>query len=346
MGDRTADAELGGLWLVEEPQPPAAAPRPRGRRAPAITAAALEQAIVPSTVTVERRGWRRVVQAASGGRLDPGPSRADREWEALLSRCTPPLPDARRIVVASRKGGVGKTTNTVMLGHTFAALRSDRVIAIDADPDAGNLVHRVERQTRRHVCDLLDNLRQARSYTAVRPFTSQAPSRLEVLASAADPHTSRALRAYDYHRVVRALEDHYNLLLIDTGTGVIDNATQGLLAAADQLVLVLGPSIDEARAASMTFDWLGEQGADRLVADAVAVVNLTGPAPRVPLEAIVDHFAQRCRAVHVIGFDRHLQAGGVTDPDRLLPATQEAYVRLAADVGDGFGLPSARQVTR
>jgi len=42
-------------------------------------------------------------------------------------------------VVMSRKGGVGKTTMTLALGSTFASLRGDRVIAVDANPDAGNL---------------------------------------------------------------------------------------------------------------------------------------------------------------------------------------------------------------
>ena len=43
----------------------------------------------------------------------------------------------------SRKGGVGKTTITLALGSMFAMLRGDRVIAVDANPDAGNLAHRL-----------------------------------------------------------------------------------------------------------------------------------------------------------------------------------------------------------
>ena len=43
----------------------------------------------------------------------------------------------------SRKGGAGKTTTALMLGHTFASWRGDRVVALDANPDAGSLAHRV-----------------------------------------------------------------------------------------------------------------------------------------------------------------------------------------------------------
>ena len=44
--------------------------------------------------------------------------------------------------VLSRKGGVGKTTVTTLLGMVLAELREDRVIAMDANPDRGTLSDR------------------------------------------------------------------------------------------------------------------------------------------------------------------------------------------------------------
>ncbi|MEK8172751.1 AAA family ATPase [Streptomyces sp. M19] len=54
-----------------------------------------------------------------------------------------------RIAVISLKGGVGKTTTTTALGATLATERQDKVIAIDANPDAGTLGRRVRRETGR-----------------------------------------------------------------------------------------------------------------------------------------------------------------------------------------------------
>ena len=51
-------------------------------------------------------------------------------------RVKTPINGSRRIVVLSRKGGVGKTTTTLMLGHTFASWRGDRVVALDGNPEA------------------------------------------------------------------------------------------------------------------------------------------------------------------------------------------------------------------
>ena len=78
---------------------------------------------------VAARGWRRLV------RLAPG---ADERTEAELIRaCQAPIAGYRHVVVLSLKGGSGKTTTTVMLGHTFATHRGDRVAAVDASPTRG-----------------------------------------------------------------------------------------------------------------------------------------------------------------------------------------------------------------
>jgi hypothetical protein len=42
---------------------------------------------------------------------------AERE---LMARAKTPVPGCRSIAVISRKGGVGKTTTMLMLGHTFS----------------------------------------------------------------------------------------------------------------------------------------------------------------------------------------------------------------------------------
>ena len=59
-----------------------------------------------------------------------------------------------------------------------------------------------------------------------------------------------ALDQEAYHRIIELLDHYYNLILLDTGTGILDSANQGLLTEADQLVLVSSPSVDGARRTS------------------------------------------------------------------------------------------------
>ena len=163
----------------------------------------------------------------------------------------------------SRKGGVGKTTITLALGSTFAMLRGDRVIAVDANPDAGNLAHRVAPPHDRTVTDVLRDLEQITTYAALRRYTSQATeSRLEVLGSDDDPRIQMALARDDYHRLIGLLDRFYNLILLDTGTGILDSANQGLLTEADQVVLVVRAGLDGGRAGALTLDWMDEHGFD------------------------------------------------------------------------------------
>ena len=80
------------------------------------------------------RGWRRVVHHISRGAVNPGISAAQRRRIDLLSRIRTPNPRCQRIAVVSLKGGVGKTTTVGVLGGTLAAMRADRVVAVDANP--------------------------------------------------------------------------------------------------------------------------------------------------------------------------------------------------------------------
>lgn len=219
------------------------------------------------------RGWQRVLYDLSGGLVNVGPSRAEIEERELIGRVKAPVSGCRRIAVISRKGGVGKTTTTLCLGHTFASHRGDRVVALDGNPDAGSLGYRVRRETTSTVTDLLREVDDLDRYSDVRAFTSQAPTRLEVVASDDDPRITQALQEDDYKRMSELLEHHYNLILLDTGTGILDSATRGILDLADQLVVVMAPSLDGARAASLTLDWLDEHAYGGLVSGAVAVIK-------------------------------------------------------------------------
>jgi len=246
---------------------------------------------------------------------------------------------SRVIAVASSKGGVGKTTTAANLGHTFAAFRTDRVIALDANPDAAGLAYRIKRETAAGVNELLTRLAgdQVHGYQDIRLFTSQATSRLEVLSSPDDPRVSRTLETHDYLRVLDTLRHYFTVILADCGTGSLGLGTQGIIQSADQLVVVTAPSIDAARTNSSMLSWLADRGHGRLVENAVVVMN--GVPPRmgpVNLPAIERHFAQRVRTVVRIPWDTHLETGARTALEDLAPATRDAYLHLAASVADGF----------
>jgi MinD-like ATPase involved in chromosome partitioning or flagellar assembly len=308
-------------WTAPIPAVPMPAPaRPRTRR--------------PQT------GTRHVLYRISRGRLNLGPSSAERARDRLIARTrTAAATGQRRVAFVSLKGGVGKTTTTVMLGHTLAACRGDNVIAIDANPDAGNLAGRVQRQTTAAARDLLRSAGQIERYSDVRAFTSQAESRLEVLAADTDPALSEAFSAADYSAVLAALERFYSTILTDCGTGILHDAMRAVLWYADQLILITSPALDSAQALNQLLDWLDQHGYHHLVEGSVVVVNAVRRDSKASVNQCLSLFGPRARAVVTIPFDRALATGSEVELDDLDSKTQRAYLELAAVVGDGFGRP-------
>lgn len=327
---------------LSEPQlsEPAASTGLSAREAAVSRSAAdfTEEAMLRPSSRPPARGWRRGVYTATRGGVNLGPSPEERRQLEFLGRVRTPVRGCRRIVVISRKGGAGKTTTALMLGHTLASYRGDRVVALDANPDAGSLAHRMRRETTNTVTTLLAERDWIHRYADMRGFTSQAAdTRLEVVASDDDPRITQALGEEDYRRAIEILDRHYNLVIVDTGTGILDSAIQGILAEADQLVVVMPPALDGARVAAMTLDWLEEHHHGELVSGAVAVVNAVHGRGQLEIERIEEHFSARCRGVIRIPWDPVLQAGAHTALGDLGQPTRDAYLELAATVAGAFG---------
>ncbi|MEE2041435.1 AAA family ATPase [Nocardiopsis sp. CT-R113] len=284
-------------------------------------------------------GWRRAVHSATLGLVNPGESaKVLRQRELVARACTPVATGHHRVAVLSLKGGVGKTTTTVALGATLASLRGDRVLAVDANPDRGTLSDKVRLETAATIRDLLNERHLVSRYADIRGFTSQSPSRLEILASDRDPAVSEAFSDGDYREVARLVEHFYSICLTDCGTGLLHSAMRGVLGLADQVVLVSSASVDGARSASATLDWLEAHGHGSLVRGAVVVLSMvrSNSKSSVDLNRLEEHFAGRCRDVVRVPWDGHLEEGAEVDLEQLAPGTRDAYLQLAASVGEAF----------
>ena len=282
-------------------------------------------------------GWRKALYVASFKQINVGESPKATHHNNLIGEVSQPLQGCYRIALMSLKGGVGKTTITATLGATFASIRGDRVVAVDANPDRGTLSQKVPLETAATVRHLLRDAEGIERYSDVRAYTSQGPSRLEVLASESDPAVSEAFSSDDYLRALEVLERFYSLVLTDCGTGLMHSAMSAVLSKADVLVVISSGSVDGARSASATLDWLDAHGHQDLVRNSIAVINAVRPrSGKVDLSKVVDHFSRRCRAVRLVPFDPHLEEGAEISLERLKPGTREALIELAAVVASDF----------
>jgi MinD-like ATPase involved in chromosome partitioning or flagellar assembly len=243
----------------------------------------------------------------------------------------------RYVPVLTRKGGVGKTTITALLGMALADIRDDRVIAVDANPDRGTLSERVNKQTRSTVRDIVT---QAASITTFNDFTamvSRDETRLDILASDTDPMLSEAFDENDYNVVADLVARFYSIMLTDCGTGIVHSVMRATLQRADAVVIVSGGSVDEARLASETLTWMESNGYGDLVKNAVVAINTaTQGTNLVKLEEIEAHFQSRVREIVRIPYDPQLAAGSVINYHDLKPLTRSSARHLAALVMDGI----------
>jgi len=282
-------------------------------------------------------GWRRVLHRATRGRVNPGVSPRDREQQTLVKQIRQPLASDFRIAVLSIKGGVGKTTTTIGLGSAFAMARTDRVIAVDANPDRGTLAERIsDSTTSSTVRDLLLDPNVSR-YADVRHHTRMAPSRLEVLASVQDPAVAEVFGESDYRRTIEILQAHYNIILTDCGTGIMHSSMASVLDLAHALVLVSSPAVDAARSAAATLDWLTQHGYGGLARESHVVLSGARPdSSSATFDEVFRYFDERSGSIHVVPFEPHLARGADVDFAMLSPDAVRAYLELAAAVAAKF----------
>jgi len=286
--------------------------------------------------------WPSFVYAATLHLVNIGDSRRVRERKELEARIDKRFEGSTRFVpILTRKGGVGKTTITALIGMAMSDVREDRVIAIDANPDRGTLAERVTKQTRATVRDVVTRAPSITGFTDFSTLVSRDETRLDVLASDTDPMLSEAFSENDYNVVADLAARYYSVVLTDCGTGIVHSVMRATLQRADSIVIVSGGSVDEARLASETLTWLEANGYGDLVRNAIVALNTsTHGTNLVKLEEIEAHFQSRVREIVRIPYDPQLAAGSVIDYKSLRPLTRNAARELAALVADG--LPAVR----
>lgn len=284
-----------------------------------------------------KQGWRGLVHSVTGINLAPG---KDELYEmALKERIQRMVRRTFPITVMGVKGGVGKTVVTEALGSTFSAVRGDRVIAVDLDPDAGNLLSRHGRESDLTIADLVADPALTR-YLDVRAHTSQDKStRLEVLTGPDFARTPMPLMNTQVEAVMPVLAEHYSLVLMDTGTGLKSNLMSAVLGQTRALVMVSSASIDALEETQVSLEWLRNNGYQHLLDTMVLVINnIQRGKPNIDVERTVKVFSRQIgrERIFVLPFDAHIFEGGQITLELLSATSRRRYLELAAAISELF----------
>ncbi|HLT68096.1 MAG TPA: MinD/ParA family protein, partial [Microbacterium sp.] len=118
---------------------------------------------------------------------------------------------------------------------------------------------------------------------------------------------------------------------------IVHSVMSATLDLADQLVIVSGVSIDEARLASETLTWLEANGREELAQNAIVVINQEAAGKtHVRIDEVESHFRTRVRDVVRIPFDPAIATGSAIAFHELAQPTRDAARSLAALVVEGI----------
>lgn len=163
---------------------------------------------------------------------------------------------ARRIVVTSGKGGVGKTTTTANVGAALAA-RGRRVALVDADIGLRNL-DLVLGLEKRIVFDLVEvvegrcQLRQA--LIKDKRFGEQL-----AILPAAQTRDKTAVSENQFAGVIDELAEWFDYIFIDCPAG-IEHGFRNAIAGAREAIVVTTPEVSAIRDADRVIGKLNERG--------------------------------------------------------------------------------------
>ncbi|MBX6356098.1 MAG: ATPase [Micromonosporaceae bacterium] len=258
----------------------------------------------------------------------------DRDVEVLRRDIGQP----RVLAFANPKGGVHKTTATVLAAATVGSVRGRGVLAWDDNELRGTLGLRAgSARHARTIRHLVADLAEVESYHG--PYLAEqldqylrhaSDGSYDVLAGEENPRFAQRLDQFTVRRVLELLRRTHEVICVDTGNNVESPNWQTVLQVADQLVLTTVPREDAAFSADWMLDLLEEIGLGHLVANAVTLLSCPTPNPSPLLDDLASHFGARTRAVAVVPYDPTLEAGSSIEYELLQPATKKAWLSAAA----------------
>lgn len=158
---------------------------------------------------------------------------------------------ARKIVITSGKGGVGKTTTVANIGLKLAGLGA-RVCLIDTDIGLNNLdvVLGLDTKVVYDLCDVLENrcrLKQALVQDTREPLLYILPTN--------HIYTSKLISSFDIKGVVNELNEFFDFIIIDCPAG-IDKGFHRAVACADEAIVITTPHMSAIRDADKVLNLL------------------------------------------------------------------------------------------
>jgi pilus assembly protein CpaE len=162
----------------------------------------------------------------------------------------------RVIVVASPKGGVGKTTVATNLALGLAASGPGSTVLVDLDLQFGDVASALALTPQYSLPDTVHGA-ASNDPLVLKTFLTRHPSGLSVVAGSDSPAAGDAVTAAEAGRLVETLSREFCYVVIDTAPGLTDH-TLTVLEQATDLVLMSSMDVPGVRGLRKELDVLTE----------------------------------------------------------------------------------------
>jgi MinD-like ATPase involved in chromosome partitioning or flagellar assembly len=237
------------------------------------------------------------------------------------------------VLVANRKGGVGKTPVSLLLGGTLASVRGGSVCVVEVSDDPGALTFRAEGSPALGLGELVRDVATITSAGQLAGYTAPQTSFASVIGSVRERDR---LDRDDVIAVAAVIDEYYGIRVMDSGNQSSSDAFDGAVQTADALVIPVlnaGESVFEALALLERLRSRGGRAA--ALAGRAVILRLTDGRPEHPqvLERI-NRIIDGAGAAHVfaVPYDAHIAERGQLTLSSLDPATYRVFAAAAASI--------------
>jgi MinD-like ATPase involved in chromosome partitioning or flagellar assembly len=278
------------------------------------------------------------------GRLEWRQTRTDDQVDRGVAVMRRKLGKPRVLAFANPKGGVHKTTATVLAAATIGSVRGRGVLAWDDNELRGTLGLRAgsarHARTIKHLLADLMTIENRHGDALLQELDGYlrhaSDGSYDVLAGEENPRFAQRLDQETVRRVLDLLRRTHDVICVDTGNNVESVNWQTVMRQADQLVITTVPREDAAFTADWMLDVLDESGMGDLVANAVTLISCPSPGPLPMLDDFAKHFATRTRAVAIVPYDPALEVGSSIEYSDLQQETRTAWLKAASVMIEPF----------
>jgi MinD-like ATPase involved in chromosome partitioning or flagellar assembly len=295
----------------------------------------------PRGPVVARTGFRGFVNSVTGGvfKIGPGPEEAAVNAEAArregderaIRQAT--WSRAVSVLVANRKGGVGKTPTSLILGGVLGSIRGGSVAVVEVTDDPGALGYRAEGQPQRGLGELVRDRDEIHSAGQLAGYTAPQTSFASVVASVGP---RRELTGEDVVGVARLIDEYYAVRVMDSGNQPSSSAFRGAIEVTDVLVVPVLNAGDAVLEAVALLDFLRELGGHAAaLADNAVIIRLHDGRPEDPaVVARIDRILEDARPAQIftVPYDAHIAERGPISLGSLDPTALRAFTAATAGV--------------